>query len=112
VVLSPNVDPDSLNKVHPTLQGRVRRGEAESIRNYRNEFRKNMDYSILITLLFWGLNVMDATVDAHLKDFDVSDKITLRIKPTILTGTSTAGVSFVFTIGNKPARTLRSYTGF
>ena len=55
--------------------------------NYRNEFRKNMDYSILITLMMWGLNIVDATVDGHLRAFDVSDELTLKIKPSLMTGT-------------------------
>jgi hypothetical protein len=70
-----------------------------SLLNYRNEFRRDMDYSILFVLLAWGLNVVDATVDAHLKGFDISEDLSLKIKPTILSGTNTAGVSFVFTIG-------------
>jgi hypothetical protein len=68
-----------------------------SLLNYRNEFRRNMDYSILITLLFWGLNVVDATVDAHLKEFDVSDDLSLKIKPAFITGANTPGISFVVT---------------
>ena len=67
--------------------------------NYRNEFRRNMDYSILITLLMWGLNVVDATVDGHLKEFDVSDDLSMRIKPVLMPGTLTPGVSVVVRIG-------------
>lgn len=74
-------------------------GALGSLLNYRNEFRRDMDYSILFTLLAWGLNVVDATVDAHLKGFDISEDLSLKIKPTILSGTSTAGVSLVFSIG-------------
>ncbi|MET0243850.1 MAG: DUF5683 domain-containing protein, partial [Flavitalea sp.] len=72
---------DSAKSVHPQLTALVDARAVNSIRNYRNEFRKNMDYSILVTLLFWGLQVIDATVDGHLKGFDVSDDITLRVKP-------------------------------
>lgn len=70
-----------------------------SLLNYRNEYRRDMDYSILFVLLAWGLNVVDATVDAHLKGFDISENLSLKIKPTILSGTSNAGISLVFTIG-------------
>ena len=70
-----------------------------SLLNYRNEYRRDMDYSILFVLLAWGLNVVDATVDAHLKGFDISDDLSLKIKPTILTGMSTAGISLVLNIG-------------
>src|ERR1700730_8034562 len=61
--------PDSLKKVDPRLLPFMWSGGSNSLINYRNEFRKDQDYSALIFLLFWGLNVLDATVDAHLKDF-------------------------------------------
>jgi len=70
-----------------------------SLLNYRNEYRRDMDYSILFVLLAWGLNVVDATVDAHLKGFDISEDLSLKIKPTILTGTSAVGISLVLSIG-------------
>ncbi|MET0299848.1 MAG: DUF5683 domain-containing protein, partial [Flavitalea sp.] len=53
---------------------------------------------------FWGLQVIDATVDGHLKGFDVSDDITLRVKPVIMPGTMTPGVGFVFNIRDKSSR--------
>src|SRR5687767_3059293 len=46
---------DSVLSVHSALQSLVRNGQEASVLNYRNEFRKSMDYSILFTLLFWGL---------------------------------------------------------
>ncbi|WP_207496624.1 DUF5683 domain-containing protein [Aridibaculum aurantiacum] len=55
----------------------------ESLRFYRNDFRRNRDYSVLFFILAWGLNVVDATVFAHLKEFDVSDDLSLKVKPNI-----------------------------
>jgi len=83
-------------------------GSLPSLTNYRNEFRKNMDYSVLFILVFWGLNVVDATVDGHLRDFDVSDNLSMHVKPVILSGSTTAGLSVVFTIGSKPAKNISS----
>lgn len=80
----------------------------ESIRNYRNTFRQNVDYSVLFFLLFWGLNVVDATVDAHLKSFDVTDDISLKIKPGYNPAINTGGLSFVFTFKDKPSKVLSS----
>lgn len=71
----------------------------ESIRSYRNSFRQNVDYSVLFFLLFWGLNVVDATVDAHLKAFDVSDDLSLQIKPGYSPLGKTSGISLVLNIG-------------
>ena len=68
----------------------------ESIRFYRNAYRQNIDYSVLAFLVIWGLNVVDATVDGHLKAFDVSPNITLKIRPGFNYSTSSAGLSLVF----------------
>jgi hypothetical protein len=73
----------------------------ESIRSYRNEFRQNVDYSVIFFLLFWGLNVVDATVDAHLKSFDVSEDLTLKLKPKYDPLTKTPTLSLVFSFKDK-----------
>lgn len=73
----------------------------ESIRMYRNAFRQNIDYSVLVFFVFWGLNVVDATVDAHLKAFDVSPDITMKIRPSFNYPTGSAGVSLVFSLKDK-----------
>ena len=91
--------PDSIvKKVNPQLQQFVSLMDDNDVRNYRNEFRQNEDYSILFFLLFWGLQIVDATVDAHLKYFDISDQLTMQLKtpsPNMLPGNAT-GVSLVF----------------
>lgn len=53
----------------------------ESIRVYRNSVRRNVDYSVLAFLICWGLNVVDATVDAHLLQFEVGPDLSLKITP-------------------------------
>lgn len=78
----------------------------ESIRSYRNSYRQNVDYSVLFFLLFWGLNVVDATVDAHLKAFDVSDNISFRVKPGYNPTANTGGISLVFSFKDKQSKVL------
>lgn len=70
----------------------------ESLRFYRNGFRRDIDYAALVFILLWGLNVVDATVDAHLKSFDVSPDLSLRIRPGHSEMAGTNGVSFVLAI--------------
>lgn len=71
----------------------------ESLRFYRNQFRRDIDFSALFFLLLWGLNVVDATVDAHLKSFDVSPDLSLQFKPGYSELARTNGLSIVFKIG-------------
>lgn len=86
---------DSLAKLDPALKFLVDRKSQGALVDYRNGYRRDMDYSILFTLLMWGLNVVDATVDGHLKGFDVSDELSIQIKPTILPYTMTPALSLV-----------------
>jgi len=86
------------DKVADELKPFIAAGDLNSLRNYRDEFRKNIDYSVLFFLFFWGLNVVDATVDAHLKEFDVSKDLSLKIKPTFNAMPTTIGLSLVLAI--------------
>ena len=70
-----------------------------SIRSARDEFRRYVDYSALVFLLLWGLNVVDAAVDAHLKNFDVSPDLSLQVRPGYSDMARTNGVSLVLKIG-------------
>ena len=72
-----------------------------AIQSYRNEFRQNIDYSVLFFLVFWGLNVVDATVSAHLKAFDVNDNLSLEIKPGYSPLGNTNGLSLVLNLDKK-----------
>jgi len=83
VSLSPNPPQDSLDKVHPDLLPLVERNASSSLVNYRNDFRKSMDYCVIFFLLAWGLNIVDATVDAHLKEFNVTPDLSLKLKPVL-----------------------------
>jgi hypothetical protein len=77
------------------------RTQPERIRNFRNSVRQNMDYCILWFLACWGLNVVDATVDAHLKSFNVNDDLSLHIKAGYSELAKTNGLSLVLKIGSK-----------
>ena len=69
--------------------------DLQFLRYNRDEFRRNIDYSVLVFILFWGLQVVDATVDAHLKSFDVSPDLSFKMKPGYSALAQTNGVSLV-----------------
>ncbi len=89
LVNDPNIDPS------------LRIYSQASLLANRNVFRQNIDYSVLFFIIFWGLNVVDATVDAHLKTFDVSDDISLEFKPGYSDMANTNGISLVMKIGKR-----------
>ena len=53
------------------------------LKSARDIYRRNLDYSYIITGLWYLLNVVDASVDAHLFEFEVSDDLSLKIEPDI-----------------------------
>jgi len=65
----------------------------------KDAYRRNRDLSALIFLAVYALNFIDATVDAHLSDFDISDNLTFNIQPEFLPlyaqkNSSTVGLTF------------------
>lgn len=74
---------------------------ANDLRSYRDTFRQNIDYSALFFLIFWGLNVVDATVDAHLKGFDVGNNLSLQLKPGFSPLANTGGISLVLNLDRR-----------
>ncbi|MCW3073670.1 MAG: hypothetical protein JWP69_739 [Flaviaesturariibacter sp.] len=84
-------------KVHKKLQYYITTNNASSLQFYRNEFRRDLDYSALFVVLFWGLNVVHASVEAHLKDFDVSPDLGLRFRAGHSDIAGTDGISLILT---------------
>lgn len=75
----------------------------------RNSYKRNKDYSLLWFILVWGLNVADATVFGHLKDFDVSDDLTMHINPAFTPSTKALGLSVVFNLKNLSHKRFSSF---
>jgi hypothetical protein len=103
--------PDSVSgKIsNSALRYLASQGEATAIRTYRNQYRQYQDYSVLFFLLFWGLQIVDATVDAHLMNFDVSDQLSLHLQqPSVAPGATTGmiGLGLGFDLHKPHSRPL------
>jgi hypothetical protein len=60
------------------------RATVDNMKYYRDSFRRNRDYAVLFSILFYVMNAVDANVFAHLKQFDVSEDIAMNLRPTIV----------------------------
>jgi hypothetical protein len=70
----------------------------ENILFNRNSNRRNMEISVAACAIVYFLSILDASVDAHLYYYDVSDNLSLGIKPKIeynpINGTVTPCMAF------------------
>ena len=88
-------DPSNNNLIKPRFQP----VDPEAVRQYRIAVRQYVDYSVLAFIILWGLNVVDATVDGHLKAFEVNDNLSLHINPSYSPQTRQANVGLVLKLG-------------
>ncbi|MCB0819925.1 MAG: hypothetical protein KDC13_04835, partial [Bacteroidetes bacterium] len=60
-------------------------------------YRRNRDLTVVGFALLYALNIIDATVDAHLFDFNVDDDISLKVRPAAVYSFASlpaAGITF------------------
>jgi len=56
----------------------------EQIDRTKNSYKRYRDLSIIGTAGFYLLQILDATVDAYLFDWDISQDLSLKIEPTLI----------------------------
>lgn len=54
---------------------------ATFLKNLKDSYRRNRDLCILLTAGVYMLQIIDAHVDAHLQDYDISDDLTMNLEP-------------------------------
>lgn len=78
------------------LESKYQKADINAIQSLRNAARRDRDYSIFWIGIVWLLNVADATVFGHLKDFDVSNNLSLNVKPQFNPVTKSPALNFTF----------------
>ena len=56
--------------------------KAEELKSAKDYYRRNRDLNIILFGALYLANILEASVDAHLYNFDVSKNLSLEIKPT------------------------------
>ena len=55
---------------------------AESqLQTYKESYRRDFEFYTLITVAWYGLNIVDACVDGHLYNYDISDDLSFSVDP-------------------------------
>jgi hypothetical protein len=68
------------NLTNPTDVANLKTGLTSS----QDYYRRNRDLLIIVTFAFYGLNIIDASVDGHFFNFDISDDLTMKVRPALL----------------------------
>ncbi len=75
-------------------------GESELATKFKQKkesYRRDRDFVIILTVGLYVLNILDASVDAHLSDFDIGKDLSLKVQPEVqyndIAGSSTMGMS-------------------
>ncbi len=56
---------------------------SSDLKSLQDSYRKNLDLTVLLTALGYTIQIMDAVASAHLKNFDVSPDISMRMLPVV-----------------------------
>jgi hypothetical protein len=74
--------------------------DAATLKSYRDYFKRNLDISAICMSVWYVLNIVDAAVDAHLFEWNMSDDLSMRVEPILFPSFSSnyaqAGVKFGF----------------
>jgi hypothetical protein len=54
------------------------------LQQLQGDYSKYLDLTVLFTFIGYSLQVMDAVTSAHLKNFDISRDISMRLMPTLV----------------------------
>ena len=51
------------------------------LQTYKESYRRDFEFFTILTVAWYGLNILDACVDGHLYTYDISDDLSLSIDP-------------------------------
>ncbi len=68
-----------------------------ALEDAQERFQRDRDLALVVTILLYALNVVDANVDAHLKQFNIDNNLDLDITPFVNQNPISANIDFGMT---------------
>ncbi|MEJ8755669.1 DUF5683 domain-containing protein [Pontibacter sp. H259] len=70
--------------VNSNIYGIDRPNGTANLKRARDFYRRNRDLTILLSVGAYGLQIAEAYVHAHMKEFDISDELAFKVQPSIM----------------------------
>lgn len=74
----------NIDKIIPYTPALIASLSEAQIKLEYDSYSSQLQNLYIFSVVWYGLNILDAAVDAHLKNFDVSDDLSMKIKPGVL----------------------------
>lgn len=72
-----------LNGATEGLNPELANMSTENVAFNEKHYQRNQELGVFLFLICYGLNIVDAMVDAHFSTYDVSDNLSLGVRPCI-----------------------------
>jgi hypothetical protein len=85
LLLRTDGDENTVDKYeNSNIYGVQRSNGTDNLKRARDFYRRNRDLTILLSIGAYSLQIAEAYVHAHMKEFDISDNLALRVQPDIM----------------------------
>jgi hypothetical protein len=71
-------------ETYPTDNPYVGKYNQTQLKEAMDFYRRNRDLSVILGVVWYTLNILEAYVDAHFYDYDVSDDLSMRVSPSVI----------------------------
>ena len=72
--------------------------DLDDLERQQENFQRDRDLALVITIAMYALNIIDANVDAHLKQFNIDEDLSMDVQPYLdlnpITNNPTYGIAF------------------
>ena len=68
----------TLSEYEANLANRYAEGQLQT---YKESYRRDFEFYTILTVAWYGLNIIDAIVDGHLYTYDISDDLSINVDP-------------------------------